>query len=91
MASLLGTGMSVPGRDFMEHPNIYTGSIQSPSVTQHLPPNICLYTHKENGALVPSPAQPKATLTRAKERLGPQGDTYPCSEKGASVIPGWQQ
>lgn len=33
--------------------------------------------------------QPTATLSRAKERLGPQGNTRSCSEKGAGVIPGW--
>lgn len=48
--------MSAPGRDFKPCPNIDTGSIPSPPVTQHLPANTCLYTHKVKGALVPSPA-----------------------------------
>lgn len=65
-------------------------SCDTASASQHLP----LHTQSEGSSCAlpcSSIYRPKATPTRAKERLGPQGNTCSCSEKGASVIPGWQQ
>lgn len=65
-------------------------SCDTASATQHLP----LHTQSEGSPcalLCSSIYRPKATLTRAKERLVPQGNTCSCSEKWATVIPGWQQ